>query len=506
MWVIGSWKVPIKLFDIGIRPIRTEEHSMRSRQRILVVASVLIFLVLVTYFGMRIPINSTSAALSYILGVLFTATFAELPEAIVLSLVASVALNYFFLPPLFQFSIVSPEDLIALLVFLVTSVTVGKLSSKAREQREVSISRGREIERLYSLSRAVLMNTSSESVAFELPIQVARAFDFSSVSVLVGETDQIGRAGDPEMTDWDERLRQSARNGTRFEDPKSRTTVLSISLGRDVIGSLAVRGDTLSDSTLHSLANLCAIALERSRMIEASHAATLEKKAEVLRATLLEAIAHEFKTPLTSVKVAAGALCEGVGDEATRRELIEVINEEANRLIRLVSEALQMARLEAGFLFPAPRVLPISEIVDMSLDSLRGAIGNRTIVQKVTPDLLTYADAKLTSIALTQVLDNALKYSDPGTPILIQSESTSKGLTVAVSNRGCTITETDLRRIFERYYRANENRDRVTGTGVGLAIARSILESQGGKIWAENTPDPGVRIILFLPTQESDKQ
>ena len=466
------------------------------------IAGVFAAIALVTVAGRRVPVNATTAGLVYLLAVLLFATFGTLAEAVVASVAAAICLNYFFLPPLFRFTIASPQDWVALFVFLATAAIVSKLSSVAKAQTEAAVNRSREMERLYSLSRAVLLNTSPESTARDVAIQIARVFNLASVSLFERSTEQIHRAGVLDLPDWDDRLRLAALNGTLFEDHETRTVATSVRLGADVIGSLVLRGEPLSDSALQSLANLVAVALERARLLESTNAAELIRKSEELKSTLLDAIAHEFKTPLTSIKAAASALRSGVDDPSTRQEFIEILDEEADRLERLVTGAIQMARIEAGELRLERRISPISEIIAKTVASLAGVSDGRTVTQIADANLMADADPELLHLALKQVLDNAFKYSTPGSPIAITAQEQEGDVLVTVANHGRGIPESEQRHIFERYYRAPGTRDRVPGTGIGLAIARDITLAHGGRIWAESTPGEGSRIQLLIPSRQ----
>ena len=454
-----------------------------------------------TYLAFPVSMNASTAGFSFLLAVLLVATFGTLSEAVVASVVAAVCLNYFFLPPLFRFSIASPQDWTALVVFLATAGIVSKLSSTAKSQTEAAVSRGLEMERLYTLSRSVLLNTATGSTAREVTLQIARVFDFTSVSLLERSTEIVFRAGTVDLPEWDDRLRTAALNGTMFTDPATGTLATSVRLGADVIGSLVLRGPSLSDSALQSLVNLVAIALERSRMLETTSAAELIRKNEELKSTLLDAIAHEFKTPLTSIKAAASALRSGVADPKSRQDLIEAIDEESDRMGRLVTDAIQMARIEAGQLRLERQDTQVRQIVEGALAALSGLFDGRSVTLRIGEDLLAHADAEMVQLAVKQVLDNALKYSPTNSPILVEGGERDEEVYITVFNEGPGIPDSEQHRIFERYYRSPETREQVPGTGIGLAIAREIMTAHGGRIWAESNPGQGSRVSLVLPAK-----
>ncbi len=457
-----------------------------------------------TVVGRLLPVNATTAGPVYMLTVLVAARFGGLTDAVISSIAAALCLNYFFLPPLFRFTIGDPQDLVAFLVFLASAIMVSKLSSTAKEQTVAALSRGREMEQLYTLSRAVLLNTSADSTAREIAMQIARVFEFTGVSLYESSSEQIHRAGDVDLPEWDDRLRQAALSGTMFSDAPTRTLVTSVRLGADVIGSLAVRGEPVSDSALQALANLVAIALERARMLEASTAADLIRKTEELKSTLLDAIAHEFKTPLTSIKAAASALRSGVADARSRQEMVEIIDEEADRLEQLVTDALQMARMEAGNLRLERQPAPVAEMIASAVDTLAGLLDGRLVEQKTEQGLRADVDPELIQLALKQVLDNALKYSPPGSPIRVSACHQEGDVLIRIANDGPGIPRGEQRRIFDRYYRSPETRNQVSGTGLGLSIAREIVLAHGGRLWAESQAGEGSVFTLLLPSARAE--
>ena len=459
----------------------------------------IVSLAAITLFGRLLPINATTAALAYLLVVLLIATHGSLIEAILVSLIGGLCLNYFFLTPLFHFTIANPQDWVALFVFLIVAVLVGELSSTARTQTQAAVSRSREMEQLYALSRAALLNTSPDTAARDVALEIARVFNFTGVSLYERDTEHISRAGALDVPEWDDRLRLAAINGTFSEDPATSTVAISVRLGAEITGSLVLRGERISDSAQQSLANLVAIALERARMQKSTTAAELVRKSEELKSTLLDAIAHEFKTPLTSIKAAASALRAGTASAAVRDEYIEIVDEESDRLEHLVTDAIKMARIEAGELQVERRNTFVSEIVEQVVSSLTYLLDGRTIIRNVPPQLEANADPELIQLALKQVIDNARKYSPSRTPITIEAGLRDDEVLITVFNLGPGIQDADRRRIFDRYYRSPATRDHVSGTGIGLSIAREIMSAHGGKIWAENVPGEGSRILLLLP-------
>lgn len=239
---------------------------------------------------------------------------------------------------------------------------------------------------------------------------------------------------------------------------------------------------------------------EKARLAEVARRAELISRGEEFKSTLLDALAHDLKTPLTSLKASVSALRAGADPQAPHAELLAIIEEETDRLNRLVSEVLQMARLDAGQIFLEPRPCAVDTLLYDALADVRRQMDGRSVEMKIAAHLPTVtADAGLLRTALGQLLDNAAKYSTPGKPIRIQAESGGDCLRIAVSNSGPGLTEAELSHVFERNYRGTQTRDAVPGTGIGLAIVRDIVAAHGGRIWAESSPEQGTTFTFTLP-------
>jgi two-component system, OmpR family, sensor histidine kinase KdpD len=360
------------------------------------------------------------------------------------------------------------------------------------------------MERLYALSRSILLIENDQSVAKQAARQIAHTFDFSGVALYERSTGEIHRAGAEDLLEWDDRLREVALQGTFLQDAVSHTVVTAVRLGADPIASIALRGASLNDSALQSLANLVAIALERARAIENANRSDVARQSERLKSTLLDAIAHEFKTPLTSIKAAATALLNAPGASLAanpaQKELLVIVDEEADRLGRLVTEAIQMSRIESGRVHLNRKLESPREMITHAVSSLHASIGERSI-QIAVPDLLPHAevDPELIEIALRLLLDNALKYSTPGTPIKIEARLEESRLILGVHNEGPAIPESEQSKIFGKFYRAPGSSAPAPGTGMGLAIAREIVQAHQGQIWVESGPGRGVEFCISLP-------
>jgi two-component system sensor histidine kinase KdpD len=258
----------------------------------------------------------------------------------------------------------------------------------------------------------------------------------------------------------------------------------------------------LSPTALQALSNLVAIALERVRSQEAANRAEAARQNEELKSTLLDSIAHEFKTPLTSIKAAATALLSTpTPSPEEQRELLTVVDEEADRLGRLVTEAIQMARIEAGKIKLNTSLRSVRGLIGGILQQMKPAIEGRSVTLSVAEDLPPIiADEELMGLAVRHLLDNAVKYSPPGSPIGISAEKAGGCVIISVSDQGLGIPERDQSRIFQKFYRSPDTHQHVTGSGMGLAISLEVVRAHGGEMWVESAPGQGAKFCISVPS------
>ena len=446
-----------------------------------------------------VAVNPTTVALTYVLAVLISAVSWGIVEATAAALIAVFCFNFFFLPPVGTLTIADPQNWVALFVLLVTAIVVSQLSGRARQRNLEALARQNDLERLYTLSRSLLLSERDGEAPTAIARQIADAFQLPGVALYDRQTGAISCAGSLEPRDVEERLRDVARRGVSFPDG-SGVLVTAIRLGGAPIGSLAISGGRLSDTVLQSVTNLAAIGLERARGQAAAARAEAARQSSELRATLLDAAAHEFKTPLTSMKAAASALRFGIPDNDPRRELVDIVNEDLARLQVLISDAIQMLRIDSGDFVVHRDRYRVAEIVDASLREFGPRLDGHAVKNEVPQDLSIDADRDLLSLALRQLLDNAVKYSLSNSTIAVRA-TTNGSVDIAVRNSGSAIPEHEQRRVFERFYRGDQAR-RVAGTGMGLAIVQQIARAHGGELLVSSTPAEGTQFTLSFPRGE----
>lgn len=452
-----------------------------------------------------LPVNATTAGFAYFIAILLCATAWGLVEAIAGSIVAVLCYNFFFLPPVGTFTIADPQNWVALVTLLVTSITASRLSTRVRQQAAEALEREQQMEQLYALSRSILLIDPEQSVPRQVVNQVAQTFEASAVVLYDHLSGEQFRAGPEDFPGTEEQLRSVASQGTQTHDPNGQTWITAVRLGAQPVGALGIRGVDLSDSAVQSLTNLVAIGLERARVQEAASRAEAARQSDVLKSTLLDAIAHEFKTPLTTIKASTTALLAGKAPKPEQqREYVVLMDEEADRLSGLVSEAIQMARIEAGQVGLQLEETQIAELLESVLTKMKSVVDERQVEVRTQPDLPPVViDRELMEMVFRQLLDNALKYSPPGSPITISVALEKDKVVTRVRDRGRGIAVSELERIFEKFYRSQEGRTQVAGAGLGLAIARSVVTAHGGTIWAESEPGAGAILCVSLNPVET---
>ena len=330
-----------------------------------VLASLALVAVITFIFSRLIPVNATTTGFFYLVAILMIAATWGLVESTIASVAAMVCFNYFFLPPVGTLTIADPQNWVALFAFLATSLTASQLSARAKRRTQEAIARQHEMERLYSLSRGLLLTDPARPTPSQIVQNIAKAFEFPAVVLYDRGSNEIYRAAEGEAPEIDAKLREATMRSTSFRDEKGRFTIVPIRLGGQPIGSVAIQDCSLSDAALQSLLNLVAIGLERALSQEAVNRAEIARRSEELKSTLLDAMAHEFKTPLTSIKAATTGLLTEPADELQQhqRELVSIADEGADRLSKLVTDAIQLARIEGGK-FRLNRGAQFAEFVD----------------------------------------------------------------------------------------------------------------------------------------------
>jgi two-component system sensor histidine kinase KdpD len=460
-----------------------------------------------------LPVNATTVALFMLLLVLWAATTWGLAEAIFTSILSVIGFNFFFLPPIGTFTIADPENWVALFAFLVTAVTVSQLSSKAKRRTEEAVAGRNEISTLYELSRAMLMDEARDAVRVSVTKtgQILRlrhiAFFDLAANQIYGSIDGSGisHADLLRVAETGEVIGESAAIVEGKSDGADESTVIPVRLGTMIVGSLALQGARLSATTRDSIASLLAINYERVRALNSAAAAELARRNEEFKSSLLDGLAHDLKTPLTAIRTCVTRLITlPPRTEEVRQELLSIIDQESQRLQSSISEAIELARIESQELRLRRAPTGIADLVRVAIEETRDENPARYSID-VPPELEMEIDAGLVRRALMQLLENARKYAAPDSPIRIEARILDGQTTISVMDRGPGISPDELDKVFEKFYRGRPSAGskaashKVEGTGMGLAIAKGIIEAHGGKIRADRRQGGGTAISFTLP-------
>ena len=448
-----------------------------------------------------IAVNPTTVGFLYLVSILLIATSWGLAEALAASILATLCFNFFFFPPIGAFRIDDPLNWVALIAFLITSISASQLSQRARHRTREALNRQLEMERLYAVGRAILLADPQRPLGEQIVREIARIYDLEFVALYDRASDAIHQGGPEEVPDVTTRLRDAAMSGTLHRDEDARMVVTPVSFGAQPVGSLALKGLLLSDAALQALSNLVALGLEKTRAQEAAIRVNAARQGEEFKATLMDAVAHEFKTPLTSLKAAISAiLSSSVSEPQQQQEMLQIINEATERLSALVSETIRLARVEAAGLRLKKQPFPIGAAINAVLRQMEPELEGRDVGLDVAEDLPhVLADEELIQLVVRHLIDNAAKYSPSKSPLSISARVDGDCVVVGVRNQGEGISEWERSRIFEKFYRGAGARERVPGTGMGLAITRDIVLAHGGQIRVESIPGEGAEFFFSLP-------
>jgi two-component system sensor histidine kinase KdpD len=458
----------------------------------------------------------------YLLGTIVVATRYGRGPALLASLLSVAAFDFFFVPPYFTFAVSDTQYIVTFAVMLVVAFVISGLAVRIRAQAESARERERRMAALYAMSRELASTRGVQALRQVAARHIAEVFR-ARVAVLLPQAD--GRLAPDEgdaahfpmdtsemaVGQWVHEHGQVAGQGTDTL-PGSSGLYLPLIGSRGTVGVLGLRPQDprplQEPEQLHQLeafASQTALAIERARLAEEAEEAQVRAETERLRNSLLSSVSHDLRTPLASITGAASTLLENEArlDAGTRRDLLEALHEEADRLNRLVQNLLEMTRLESGTLQLHTEWHSVEEVVGAALGRFGKALAGRPVSARVPPDLpLVPMDDVLIEQVLINLVDNALKYTPAGSPIEITAEDGVGEVLIAVADRGPGLPPGEERRIFEKFHRAGAA-PTVRGAGLGLAICRGIVRAHGGRIWAENRPDGGAAFRFTLPVKEA---
>lgn len=461
--------------------------------------ALLVSLIVLVCFNVHV--NPTTVALSFLLAILVVAAAWGLTYALPMSIVAALCFNFFFLPPIGTFTIADTQNWVALVAFLATSIIASQLSERARRVTLAATERRIEVERLYSLSEQLLISDNIVELLKSIPIYIVENFGVTHAAIHIADKDKIYRSGPETESLTSAELREVSARGEIVLDVRQNRCFVPLRMGVRRMGSLGMAGDVLSRETLEALGGLVAIAIERAGAVDTLMRSEASRESERLRSALLDSITHELRTPLTSIKASISSLRSGqaLGEEE-RQDLLAVIEEEADRLNRLVGEAVEMAQLDAHEVKLDLEPHQIREAITPALEESKSILASHPVHVRLADNLPTaMMDVAWIKKVLQHLVENAAKYSPADAPIYISSELRNGRLITSVADRGSGIDDLERAMVFDKFYRGQSQRYRVQGTGMGLAIVKAIVEAHQGRIEVTSQLGQGSVFSFGLP-------
>lgn len=462
--------------------------------------------------------SGANLAMVFLLAVLMTGLSSGFGPAILAAALAAVSYNFFFLEPRLSFTIGHPADILTFAVFFVVAVIAGSLAGRLRDQARATSRRAAAVGSLLTASRT-LSAVATRSAAAEALAEQAAASSGGAALVLLPERGEIKvAAGAPELKTlstgamaaarwaWEKGEAAGAGTGTMpqvgwtfwpLQGLKARSGVAGVEAGRVAPGSDEER-------LLLALLDQGAVGLERAELASASAEATALRRSDQLRAALLNSISHDLRTPLSTVLGAATTLLD-YGETlrpGVRRDLLQSIREEADRLNRYVGDLLDMTRLEGGALNTRMQPTDVRDVLGGAIERVQRRLDGRPLTRDFPADLsLVDADPTLLEQAIVNILENAIRYSPDGAAIEVAAYEDRSNVVISIEDEGKGIPSAELERVFDKFRRVEQPTDRGEGIGLGLAISKGFIEAQGGRIAAASPihGDHGTRVLLSLP-------
>jgi two-component system sensor histidine kinase KdpD len=453
----------------------------------------------VTWLALRLGLNPLTGSFLYLIMVVLAAAYGGFWSGTLTSIVAATCLDFFFLPPIYHFNVDDPMDWVALGTFEFTALVITVLQRQAQTRAAEAMAERQNSERLYSAARGILLLGSTGELGNQIISLIREQFELRGAALLDAPTAGFYVAGDcpPETA---QRIHDAYVQNSGVFDSATQSWFCALRVGARPVGGLALCGATMSTLMAQAVASLCAMTLERARSIEKETRAEAARQIEQLRSAVVEALAHQIKTPLCVIQVASSSLLALGELSETQAELVTSIDGQSTKLNDMVSRLLGAADLEIAEIEPHLAPVLLSDLVKGAITSVEDRQQRERFQVFVDgEEVHALADANLMVIAITQLVDNAIKYSLPRSPITVRVSVNAEEMDVRMHNRGIEIAPADRDRIFERFYRTAEARQSTSGTGLGLSIAKRIVDAHHGRIGVESGEANGTVFSIVLP-------
>jgi len=502
---------------ISKKTVRTAPQALDPWPYILSVVAVAVSLGIAEtvepFFGLE------NVVLVFMTGIVAIAARFGLWPSILASVVASLCYNFFFLPPIYTFTIADPNNALAFFFFIVMAIIVSNVAARVREQAVTAMARARTTEALYAFSRKLAGVATLDDVLWATAYQIAMMLKVRVVLLLPeGETIAVAAGYPPEdvldqadlaAAKWAWMNNRAAGRGSDTL-PGAKRLFLPMRTGRGPVGVLGIDSDKAGPlltpderRLLDALSDQSALAIERVHLVEDMDRVKRTVETEHLRSALLTSISHDLKTPLAAILGSAGALRSMSGQltDAQKEELVSTIVDESERLNRFIANLLDMTKLESGAIAPNSSLHSIGEVIGGALRRAEKILSRHKVALDIYRDLpLVKIDEVLFEQAIFNLLDNAAKYSARGSTIQINGRRDGDSVVLDIVDEGVGIPASDVERIFDKFYRVQKGDQVRPGTGLGLAIARGFIGAMQGTITASNRTDrSGAVLTIRLP-------
>jgi two-component system sensor histidine kinase KdpD len=505
--------------SVPAKTVRTRAADSPSDLQRYAASAALVALATLLGVGLQDVVQPSSVPLIFLAAVLASAVWHGLWPSLAAALMASLCYNFFFLPPLYRFTVAEPANVTALFFFTLTALLASGLAARVRSQTLSARREARTTAQLLSFNGKLGGIAALDDLMWATASQIARMLSVEVV-LLIGEKDDLAvRGAYPPEDQLDESDLAAAKWCWAHNQPAGRGAdtlpggkrlFLPMRTGRGKVGVIGIAraepGPLFTPDErrlLDALIDQAALAVERIHLAEEMDQARLLAESERLRGALLTSISHDLRTPLATIIGGLTSLRSfgKLYDEREREEMIGMTLEEAERLNRFVVNLLDMTRLDAGAIAPKSESIDLSDVVGTVLQRTTRLLARHRVDVDLAADLpMLRLDFLLMEQVLVNLLDNAAKYAPAGSTVTVTARREGDGIAIEVADEGPGIPEADLERVFDKFYRVqNADRQRA-GTGLGLAICRGFVEAMGGRIQARRRSDrSGTLFAIQLP-------
>ena len=454
---------------------------------------------LLSVAAFELHFNLSSATSVHLLLITVIALKWGLPEASVVSLVSVGCLDYLFTQPLFRFYISDSHDWVALATFESVALVVSRLSTEVSRHAEDAEMHRMRLQRLYELSQKMLYLDFQKPMEAELAELIRATLPARGVALWTAYDLRLSRSGICDIAA--EEIRAVFYAESNEDNPVDGVSHRTVRSGTRPIGVLVVQGHAADAASMNAVVSLVAVALERARSFTAQSGAEAARQSEQLRAAVLDALAHAFKSPLTVIQASSSGLLEMNSLAPNERRLVALIDRHATHLSEITTRLLRVAKFDSASLRPKRQAIDLAELVRESVVECGGqAVQPAVQIRLESEPMKAFADRHLLKMALLQLLDNAAKYGAADGSIVIDVHQDHFESRIDIHNDGSFLSPAERSRIFDRFYRAPGAEHRASGSGIGLSVVKHIVEAHHGRVWVASEPSQGTTFFLAIPT------